>query len=149
MEVPHVSITDAATMDSNRDVGNVGGSMGLGSLVQTDWERIQLISVLIYEKEGDYFIDCLNRMWVHEKPSGPIGIADSERWDKYLGNFFKRIEISDLFSRQASGASRRKDSSSTAVQDASASFVMTASEAPNGEAYTREDLQRISETPPE
>jgi hypothetical protein len=46
MEVPHVSITNAATMDSNKDVGNVGGSMGLGSSVQTDREQIQLISAL-------------------------------------------------------------------------------------------------------
>jgi hypothetical protein len=45
----------------------------------------------MYKKEGDYFIDRLNRMWVHEKPS-----VDAERWDKYLGIFFKRIEISDL-----------------------------------------------------
>jgi hypothetical protein len=149
MEVPHVSITDAATMDSNRDVGNVGGSMGLGSLVQTDWERIQLISVLIYEKEGDYFIDCLNRMWVQEKPSGPIRIANAERWGKYLGNFFKRIEISDLFNQQASGAGRRQDSSSTVVRDASTSSVMTGNEAPSAEACIGEDLQRVLETPPE
>jgi hypothetical protein len=98
MEVPHVSITDAATMDSNRNVGNVGGSTGLGSSVQTDRERIQLISALTHEKEGDYFIDCLSRMWVQEKPSGHIRIADAERWGTYLGNFFKRIESSDLLS---------------------------------------------------
>jgi hypothetical protein len=97
--VPHVSITDAATMDSSKDVGNVGGSMGLGSSIQTDWKQIQLISALTYEKEGDYFIDRLNGMWVQEKPSGPIGIADAERWDKYLGNFFKRIEISNLLNQ--------------------------------------------------
>jgi hypothetical protein len=40
-------------------------------------------------------------MWVQEKPSGHIGIANAERWGTYLGNFFKRIEISDLLSRQA------------------------------------------------
>jgi hypothetical protein len=149
MEVPHVSITDAATMDSNRDVGNVGGSTGLGSSVQTDRERIQLISALTYEKEGDYFIDRLSRMWVQEKPSGHIGIADAERWGTYLGNFFKRIEISDLLSRQAYGTGHRQDSSFTAVQDASASRVMTTSEAPSAEACTGEELQRVLETPPE
>jgi hypothetical protein len=147
MEVPHVSITDAATMDSNRDVGNVGGSTGLGSSVQTDRERIQLISALTYEKEGDYFIDRLSRMWVQEKPSGHIGIADAERWGTYLGNFFKRIEISDLLSRQAYGTGHRQDSSFTAVQDASASRVMTTSEAPSAEACTGEELQRVLETP--
>jgi hypothetical protein len=149
MEVPHVSITDVATMDNSRDVGNFGGSTGLGSSVQTDWKQIQLISALTYEKEGDYFIDRLNRMWVQEKPSSPIGIADVERWGKYLGNFFKRIEIYDLLNRQAFGTGRRLDSSFTAVQDASGSSVMAASKAPSGEACTGEDLQRVSKTPPE
>jgi hypothetical protein len=149
MEVPHVSIIDAATMDNNRDVGNVGESTGIGSSVQTDREQIQLISALTYEKEGDYFIDRLNRMWVQEKPSSPIGIADVERWGKYLGNFFKRIEIYDLLNRQAFGTGRRLDSSFTAVQDASGSSVMAASKAPSGEACTGEDLQRVSKTPPE
>ena len=36
MEVPHVSITNVATIDSNSDVGNVGRSMGLGSSIQTN-----------------------------------------------------------------------------------------------------------------
>lgn len=98
MGVPHVSITDVATMDNNKDVGNVGGSEGLGSSVQTNQERIQLITAFTYEKKGDYFIDRLSRMWVQEKSSGYIGIVDVEHWDTHLGNFFKRIEIFDLLS---------------------------------------------------
>jgi hypothetical protein len=84
-----------------------------------------------------------------EKPSGSIGISNMEQWDKYFGIFFKKIEISNLFSRQSSRADRRQDSSSTVVQDASSSCVMTASKAPNGEACIGEDLQRVLETPPE
>jgi hypothetical protein len=54
-------------------------------------------------------------MWVLEKPSSPVGIVDSKRWGKYVGKYFKRIEISNLLSQQASKADRRQDSSPTVV----------------------------------
>jgi hypothetical protein len=84
-------------------------------------------------------------MWVQEKPFGPIGIANVEWWGRYFKYFFKRIEIPDLLSRQASGADRQQDSSVTVVHDASASLLMIASKAPSGEACTGEDLLRVVE----
>jgi hypothetical protein len=35
-------------------------------------------------------------MWVHEKPFSPTGILNVEQWAKYLGNYFRRIDIFDL-----------------------------------------------------
>jgi hypothetical protein len=78
-------------------------------------------------------------MWVHEKPSTSIGLVDVEQWAKNLGIFFKKIENSNLLSRQGFII--------YGVQDTSAFFFMIPSEAPTGEACTCKDLQRVLETP--
>jgi hypothetical protein len=54
-----------------------------GSGLQMNREWVQSISALIYEEEGDYFIDRLHRMWVKEQPRNDIDVLKHDLWEHF------------------------------------------------------------------
>jgi hypothetical protein len=48
------------------------------------------------EKEGDHFLDQLNKMWVQEQPRGAIDVLEDEQWDTFNGTYLKRTEFAKL-----------------------------------------------------
>jgi hypothetical protein len=66
--VAHVSTVSNDIMGRTAEVQSIVGTTPLGSTVREAREWAQSISALVYEVEGDYFVDRLNRMWVQEQP---------------------------------------------------------------------------------
>jgi hypothetical protein len=62
--VAHVSTVNNDIMGRTAEVQSVFSTPPLGSTVREAGEWAQSISTLVYEAEGDYFVDRLNRMWV-------------------------------------------------------------------------------------
>jgi hypothetical protein len=93
------SIVNEDTTGSTAEVQSAVGTTPLGSAVQEAGEWAQSISALVYEADGDYYVDRLNRMWVQEQPPAPIEVVDGDRWGTFQGNYFKRIEVPDLLQR--------------------------------------------------
>jgi hypothetical protein len=90
------SIVNDDTMESSAEVQSVVGTTPPGSAVPEAGEWAQSISALVYEADGDYYVDRLNRMWVQEQPPAPIEVVDVDYWGTFQGNYFKRIEVLDL-----------------------------------------------------
>ena len=124
----------------------------------------------MYEAEGDYFVDRLNRMWMQEQPPSSVEVVGGDRWGTFQGNYFRRIEVPDLLQRQGSMSHPQNDAPSAGVSDAAASLMFFASESSIGGSYidnaaasliffasgssiggshTGDELERVLETPPE
>jgi hypothetical protein len=39
----------------------------------------------MYEVEGDYFVDRLNRMWVQEQPPPSVEVVGGDHWARFRG----------------------------------------------------------------
>ena len=55
------------------------GTTQLGRLVGTYQEYMQSFNELTHEEEGNYFINCLNKMWVQDEPRRAIDIFEDEQ----------------------------------------------------------------------
>jgi hypothetical protein len=145
---PITSINDDI-MGRTAEVQSAVGTTLLGSTVREAGEWAHIISVLMYEAEGDYFVDRLNRMWVQEQPPPSVEVVGGDRWDTFQGNYFRRIEVPDLLQWQRSVSHPQNDASSARVSDAAASLLFFASGSSIGGSYTGDELERVLETPPE
>jgi hypothetical protein len=131
------------------EVQSAVGTTPLGCTVREAREWVQSISALVYEAEGDYFVDHLNRMWMQEQPHSSVEVVDGDRWGTFQGNFFRRIEVPDLLQRQRSMSHPQNDASSAGVSDAAASLMFFASRSSIGGNHIGDELERVLETPPE
>jgi hypothetical protein len=147
--VAHVSTVNDDIMGRNAEVQSIVGTTPLGSTVREAGEWAQSISMLVYEAEGDYFVDRLNRMWVQEQPPPSVEVVGGDRWDTFQGNYFRRIEVPDLLQRQRSVSHPQNDASSARVNDAAASLMFFASGSSIGGSHTGDELERVLETPRE
>jgi hypothetical protein len=147
--VAHVSTVNDDIMGRTAEVQSVVGTTPLGSTVREAGEWAQSISALVYEAEGDYFVDRLNRMWVQEQPPPSVEVVGGDRWGTFQGNYFRRIEVPDLLQRQRSVSHPQNDASSAGVSDAAASLMFFASGSSIGGSQTGDELERVLETPPE
>jgi hypothetical protein len=147
--VAPISIVNDDIMGRTVEVQSAIGSRPLGSTVREAGEWAQSISALVYEAEGDYFVDRLNRMWVQEQPPPSAEVVGGDRWDTFQGNYFRRIEVPDLLQWQRSLSHPENDASSVGVSDAAASFLFFASGSSIGDSHTGDELERVLETPPE
>jgi hypothetical protein len=75
---PVSTINDDST-ERTAEVQSAVGTTPLGSTVREAGEWAQSISALVYEVEGDYFMDRLNRMWVQEQLPASVEVADGDR----------------------------------------------------------------------
>jgi hypothetical protein len=147
--VAHVSTVNDDIMERTTEVQSAVGTTPLGSTVREAREWAQSFSALVYEAEGDYFVDRLNRMWVQEQPSPSVQVVGGDRWGTFQGNYFRRIEVPDLLQRQRSVSHPQNDASSTGVSDAAASLMFFASGSSIGGSHSGDELERVLETPPE
>jgi hypothetical protein len=147
--VAHVSTVNDDIMERTAEVQSTVGTTPLGSTVREAGEWAQSISALVYEVEGDYFVDRFNRMWVQEQPPPSIQVVGGDRWGIFQGNYFRRIEVPDLLQRQRSVSHPQNDASSTGVSDAAASLMFFASGYSIGGSHLGDELERVLETPPE
>jgi hypothetical protein len=131
------------------EVQSAVGTTPLGSTIREAAEWAQSISALLYEAEGDYFVDRLNRMWVQEQPPPSVEVVGGDRWGTFQGNYFRRIEVPDLLQRQTSVSHPQNDASSTRVNDAATSLMFFASGSSIGGSHTGDELERVLETPPD
>jgi hypothetical protein len=97
--------------------------------------------VLVYEAEGDYFVDRLNRMWVQEQPHPFVEVVGGDRWDTFQGNYFKRIEVPDLLQWQRFVSHPQNNASSVGVSDAAASLMFFVSGSSIGGSHTGDELE--------
>jgi hypothetical protein len=63
------------TIGSNAEVQSAVGTSPPRSAVLEAGEWAQSISALVYEADGDYYVDRLNRMWMQEHPPAPIEVV--------------------------------------------------------------------------
>jgi hypothetical protein len=77
--VAHVSTVNDDIMERTAEIQSVVGTTPLGSTVREAGEWAQSFSALVYEAEGDYFVDRLNRMWVQERPPPSVQIVGGDR----------------------------------------------------------------------
>jgi hypothetical protein len=139
--VAHFSTVNDDIMGRIGEVRSAVGTTPLGSTVREAAEWAQSISALVYEAEGDYFVDWLNRMWVQEQPPHSIEVVGGDRWGTFQGNYFKRIEIPDLLQRQRSVSHPQNNASSARVSDAAASLMFFASVSSIGGSHTGDELE--------
>jgi hypothetical protein len=76
--VAHVSTVNDDIMGRTAEVQSAIGTTTLGSTVPEAGEWSQSISALVYEAEGDYFVDRLNRMWVQEQPPPSVEVVGGD-----------------------------------------------------------------------
>ena len=81
------------------EVQGIVNTTPLGSTVPEATEWAQSISALMYEAEGDYFVDRLNRMWLQKQPPASVQVVDGDCWGTFEGNYFRRIKVPDLLQR--------------------------------------------------
>jgi hypothetical protein len=133
--------TNANTMDSSKPMSGIYISQ-LDN-VSTDKDWVQSGSELVYNEEGDYYVDRLQHMWIHEDPSSFIDPLEDHRWCLFEEKYFKRIEVQELLLRQASKSTVMvKDD---AVEGATSDSVPNTPSAGN----MRDIMERVLETPPE
>ena len=125
--VAHVSTVSDDIMGRIAEVQSAVKTTPLGSIVQEAVEWAQNISVLVYEAEGDYFVDRPNRMWVQEQPPPSVKVVGGDYWGMFQGNYFRRIEILDLLQRQRSMSHPQNDASYARVSNGAASLIFFAS----------------------
>jgi hypothetical protein len=77
--VAHVSIVNDDIMERIAEVQSAIGTTPLGSTIREVGEWTQSISALVYEAEGDYFVDRLNKMWVQEQPPPSVQVVGGDR----------------------------------------------------------------------
>jgi hypothetical protein len=77
--VAPISTVNDDIMGRITEVQSVVGTTPLGSTVREAREWAQSISALVYEVEGDYFVDRLNRMWVQEQPPLSVEVVGNDR----------------------------------------------------------------------
>jgi hypothetical protein len=146
--VAHVSTVNDDNMGRTAEVQSAVDTTPLGSTVREAREWAQSISALVYEVEGDYFVDRLNRMWVQEQPPPSVEVLGGDRWGTFRGNYFRRIEVPDLLQRQRSVSHPQNDASSARVNDAAASLMFFASGSSIGGSHIGDELERVLKTPP-
>jgi hypothetical protein len=88
--VAPVSTINDDIMGRTTEVQSVVGTISLGSIVREAGEWAQSISALVYEAEGDYFMDRLNRMWVQEQAPPSVEVIGSDRWGTFQGELFQK-----------------------------------------------------------
>jgi hypothetical protein len=147
--VAHVSIVNDDIIGRTVEVQSTVGTTPLGSTDGEAAEWAQSISALVYEAEGDYFVDRFNRMWMQEQAPPSVEVVGSDCWGTFQGNYFKRIEVPDLLQRQRSMLHPQNDASSKGVSDATASLMFFASGSSIGGSHTGDELERVLETTPE
>jgi hypothetical protein len=147
--VAHVSTVNDDIMKRTVEVQSIVGTTPLGSTVREAGEWAQSISTLVYEAEGDYFVDRLNRMWVQDQPPPSVEVVGGDPGVMFQGNYFRRIEVLDLLQRQRSMSHPQNYASSTGVSDAAASLMFFVSGSSIGGSHTGDELERVLETPPE
>jgi hypothetical protein len=76
--VAHVSTVNDDNMGRTAEVQSAVGTTPLGSTVREAGEWAQSISALVYEAEGDYFVDRLNRMWMQEQPPPSVEVVGGD-----------------------------------------------------------------------
>jgi hypothetical protein len=81
--VAHVSTVNDDIMERTAEVQSAVGTTPLGSTIREAGEWAQSISALVYEAEGDYFVDWLNRMWVQEQPPPSVQVVGGDRWGTF------------------------------------------------------------------
>jgi hypothetical protein len=77
--VAPVSIVNDDIIGRIVEVQSAVGTTPLGSTDGEAAEWAQSISALVYEAEGDYFVDRLNRMWVQEQAPPSVEVVGSDR----------------------------------------------------------------------
>jgi hypothetical protein len=80
--VAPVSTVNDDIMGRIAEVQNAVGTL-LRSTIREAGEWAQSISALVYEAEGDYFVDRLNRMWVQEQAPPSVEVVGTDRWGTF------------------------------------------------------------------
>jgi hypothetical protein len=145
---PISAINDGSTRRI-AEVQSIVGTTPLGSIVREAVEWAQSINALVYEAEGDYFVDRLNRMWMQEQPPVSVQVVDGDRWSSFEGNYFRMIKVPDLLQCQRSVSHPENIALSVGVIDAVASLLFFASGSPISGNHTGDELERVLETPSE
>ena len=86
----------ADTMATN-NVDHGINSTQLESSIQAEAQRMQSISDLAYENDGDLYIDRLNHFWIQKNLHGHIDVIERDQWGTFDGKYFKRIENANFF----------------------------------------------------
>jgi hypothetical protein len=77
--VAHVSTFNDDIMGTTAEVQSDVSTTPLGNAIQEAGEWAQSINALVYEAEGDYFVDRLNKMWVQEQPPPSVQVVGGDR----------------------------------------------------------------------